>query len=219
MAAPEPCIKRGTFHWHSDPKQQAQCWGSYKTDADRFHDHLDQCTHAHNGVLKGSDAKMALNIPPQGWKSTLITSPEKLARQANKLSQRILVDRRETSIQLPYILEPLHAEYREGRLYQLMKQFVYLSAIVGKITVPEGFLTDFHSIPRWLWAWLPFDDWAEAATAHDFLCTMHASDVRPISSVEAHNTHYECLRHIGAPEFRAQVMHHSLLVFGPKWKM
>lgn len=67
------------------------------------------------------------------------------------------------------LIEPLE----DGRTYRLVRPFSYhigtrYSRIV--VRVPKNFLTDFASIPKWLWAWLP--DWArinKPSVAHDFM--------------------------------------------------
>ena len=116
----------------------------------------------------------------------------------------------------PYILKPLHAEYRAGRRYELMAPFVYVSAIpgVGTITVPEGRITDFHTVPWWLWSVLPPDDWAEAGVAHDELYLTGRSDDGPVTQEQADLVHHECLIHIGAPIERADVMLEGLRLGG-----
>lgn len=44
------------------------------------------------------------------------------------------------------------------------------------ITIPAGFITDFASVPRFLWAILPHDGpWAPAAVVHDFLYSHHSA--------------------------------------------
>lgn len=120
----------------------------------------------------------------------------------------------------PYILRSLHAEYRAGRTYELMAPFVYVSAIVGQLTVPTGFITDFHSVARGLWNILPPDDWAEAAVAHDALYRFGKNDDGlSISRLEADQVHRECNIHVGAPKVRAEIMYRGLRLFsGGAWE-
>jgi hypothetical protein len=58
-------------------------------------------------------------------------------------------------------------------LYRLVKPFRVVIRVDGgtfKIVVPEGFVTDFASIPRWLWwLWPPDGPWRRAAVVHDWL--------------------------------------------------
>ena len=152
-------------------------------------------------------------------KKTLITSPQKLAKQVHHTM-------RVGEIHPPYILGPLHAEYQSGRQYKLMKDFVCLSAIVGKITVPAGYITDFHSIPRLFWPVLPPDDWAEGAVAHDYLCdnereddeAQHSTPEIVVTWQQAADVHREITLHVGAPAWRADLMYAAIMSFGPHWE-
>lgn len=152
---------------------------------------------------------------PDGWPSELRTSAEKMRRQQWSPRQRA------GEIQPPYIIEPLHAEYRAGRKYQLMKPFVVLSAIVGRITVEEGYLVDFHSVPQVFWNILPFDDWAEGSVPHDKLCDPPHKGAgaleRRVTWQEAALVHREITLHVGAPAWRETLMYRAIVVFGPRW--
>lgn len=67
---------------------------------------------------------------------------------------------------------PLLLEYIDGRRWRLLAGFSYSTAIGGdkEIHVPEGFETDFASIPRGLWNVLPpTGSYGKAAVIHDFL--------------------------------------------------
>jgi len=56
--------------------------------------------------------------------------------------------------------------------------------------VPEGFTTDFASIPRWLWSFLPpIGIYAQPAVLHDYLYTMGC-----VSRAEADLTFYEAMK-------------------------
>ena len=57
-----------------------------------------------------------------------------------------------------------------SRVFQLTKEFRYLSTAHGEIRVPAWFLTDGASVPRLFWNILsPFGDYFGAAVIHDFL--------------------------------------------------
>lgn len=149
------------------------------------------------------------------YPKTLLTSAAKLARQRDSTRSRGDA----ITVQPPYIVQRLHAEYRAGRRYELVEPFEYLSAIVGRVLVEPGYITDFHTIPRAFWSVLPPDDWAEAAVAHDKLCTDHQSSTRLVSSHEAALVHQECSLHIGSPEWRAKTMFWAIDTFGPHWQI
>lgn len=113
----------------------------------------------------------------------------------------------------PRILRGLRAEYRAGRRYELMAPFIYESAIagVGTIVVPAQFVTNFHSTPRFLWPIFPPDDWAESATAHDWLYFAGL-----VTRAQADAVHRELLLLLGAPRWRANVMYAGLRVGGAR---
>ena len=60
-----------------------------------------------------------------------------------------------------------------GKYWQLLEGFCYYTdeiPVEHLITVPEGFITDFASVPRVVW-WLlpPWGQYGKAAVVHDFL--------------------------------------------------
>lgn len=68
---------------------------------------------------------------------------------------------------------PLELEWIDGRLWRVRNQFDYVygdgpSAVL--IHIPAGMITDFASIPRFLWSVLPpAGGYGEAAVIHDHL--------------------------------------------------
>jgi hypothetical protein len=67
-------------------------------------------------------------------------------------------------------LTPLVAE-KDGKVWTVMQPLIYLSDVASKVfVVPEGFVTDFASVPRIPLAFLLTGDSAhEAAVIHDRL--------------------------------------------------
>lgn len=68
--------------------------------------------------------------------------------------------------------DPLRVEYLDGRKWKLVENFTYIhdKEPWGYVDVPAGFLTDFASIPRALWAALPpTGQYGKAAVIHDWL--------------------------------------------------
>ena len=60
--------------------------------------------------------------------------------------------------------------FADGKYWYLLEDFIWEPNEGAPITVPKGFVTDFASIPRPLWAILP--TWAKygpASVVHDFL--------------------------------------------------
>jgi len=58
--------------------------------------------------------------------------------------------------------------------WRLEQPLIFFSLIQGHIEVPQGFETDFASVPRLPLAYLFFGDTAHAAAVvHDYLCVYH----------------------------------------------
>lgn len=66
---------------------------------------------------------------------------------------------------------PLNLRYIDGRNWLLTNPFTFGSAILERvIEVPDGFTTDFASIPRILWnIYPPTGVYGKPAVIHDFL--------------------------------------------------
>lgn len=65
---------------------------------------------------------------------------------------------------------PLDLEYIDGRNWKVTAEFDYQTNDGETIKIPSGFITDFASIPRVLWAFLPpTGDYGLSALAHDWL--------------------------------------------------
>lgn len=66
---------------------------------------------------------------------------------------------------------PLRLEFLDDTRFQLIEPFEFLSEVTESIIrVPSGFVTDFASIPRVLWALLPpTGRYGKAAVVHDWL--------------------------------------------------
>lgn len=66
---------------------------------------------------------------------------------------------------------PLDVEYLDGRNWRLIADFEFASDVLERIVrIPAGFVTDFASIPRPLWALLPpTGPYGKPAVVHDML--------------------------------------------------
>jgi len=75
-----------------------------------------------------------------------------------------------------------------------------------EITVPEGFLTDLASVPRFLWSLVPphSPDYAAAAVLHDYLYEWNNG---MFTKVVADGIFYEAMRVLGVPKWRAIIMY------------
>lgn len=71
------------------------------------------------------------------------------------------------------ILDPIRVEFVSGGVWRVLTTFKYHIGAPNStqvVVVPEGFITDFASIPRLLWNILPpTGPYVPAALAHDLL--------------------------------------------------
>jgi len=110
-------------------------------------------------------------------------------------------------------VEKLFVKTRQGRaLWKLLTPLWYESSHLGRIiVVPEGFVTDFATVPRFLpisW-WLAGDTAHAAATVHDYLYTTQAA-----SKNDADRVFYEAMALNGEPAWRRWLMWQAVRVFG-----
>ena len=114
-----------------------------------------------------------------------------------------------SSFTLPLIVTPLP----DGRRWRLVKPFTYH---IGKrnskrvIKVPKGFVTDFASVPQFLWAWFPF--WGrhgKGAVIHDRLYETHEFS-RGMSDL----IFREAMIAGGTKRWKANLMYLGVRVFG-----
>lgn len=80
------------------------------------------------------------------------------------------------------------------------------------VVVPKGFVTDFASIPRFLWPILsPWDVYCKACIIHDYLYR-----TKTCSRKLADQTMYEAAIVIGTPKWKAKTLYIAVRLFG--WK-
>lgn len=124
-------------------------------------------------------------------------------------------------------LDPLELEYLDGRKWLLKSQFDYhLGTPDGTevVSVPEGFVTDFASIPRVLWNVLPpTGGYGKAAVVHDWLyqqrgvqCALPNGQtvVRYVDRAEADATLLEAMVVLGVGRVTRQLIYRGVRVGG-----
>lgn len=100
----------------------------------------------------------------------------------------------------------------DGRgCWRLKNPLAYESDVAGKIiTVPEGFCTDFASVPRIPVAyWLTGDTAHEAAVVHDFLYS-----TGELPRAKADDVLMEAMTVTGIPAWRRYAMYWAVRAFG-----
>jgi len=83
----------------------------------------------------------------------------------------------------------------------------------GWIEVPDGFETDFASVPRIFWNILPLTDaqYDKAAVIHDYAVRNRRR--LGLRLVDCHRIFYEAMRCSGVPRYRASIMLGAVLCF------
>jgi len=115
--------------------------------------------------------------------------------------------------------KPLHLEYIDGIHFKLEKGFFYKTFIpkgakkLGGlvITIPDGFITDFATIPRGFWGFFyPMDKrWAKAAIIHDFIYSRVLFDRKTCDKIFK-----EAMIKTGTPKWNANLFYYSVRAFG-----
>jgi len=109
------------------------------------------------------------------------------------------------------IVSPLH----NGKEWALRKNFIYEIGFLGsgdKIIVPDGFITDFASVPRIFWSILPsIGKYSSASILHDYL---YFSKIK--SRKESDKIFYEAMLVSGVKKWKAKIIHKIVRIFGAK---
>ena len=97
---------------------------------------------------------------------------------------------------------PLYVEcLDDGRHYRLLAEFDFASEALERIVrVPAGFVTDFASIPRVLWAILPpTGRWSKASVLHDDAYQHPEMITPPITRLQADRLLLEGMEALSVP--------------------
>lgn len=108
---------------------------------------------------------------------------------------------------------PLQLEYIDGHNYRLLSKFEYYTNIDAFIAlyIPEGFVTDFASIPRLLWNILPpTGEYGKIAVVHDYLYRTRGLATK----AEADAVFLEGMEVLGVGLMRRYVMYWAVRLFG-----
>lgn len=104
------------------------------------------------------------------------------------------------------------------RPYEVARPLVYRTdelPDIGIIIVPEGYRTDFASIPRFMWRIMPpGGEYREAAVVHDYLC-----DVEPkvCNHLQAAAVFSEAMTELRVKPWKRNLMAWAVKHFGPKF--
>lgn len=108
------------------------------------------------------------------------------------------------------VSEPLLLEPRPARKWCVARVFIVHSDVLdGALTVPDGFICDLSSIPRFLWWESTPADYPEAGVIHDY-----AYHDNHLPRAVADKLYREALDMLDAGGFRRQVRYWGLRAFG-----
>lgn len=83
------------------------------------------------------------------------------------------------------------------------------------VSVQRGFITDFASVPSFLWAFFaPWGKHGNAAVLHDWLYWKHATNEGEISRRYADHVFLESMRAMKVNRFKARLMWGAVRLFG-----
>ncbi len=107
----------------------------------------------------------------------------------------------------------LKVELQEDRkTWKVISDFLYMDHDKGLIVVPQGFVTDFASVPRIPVVFELVGEYGHAAaTVHDYLYS-----TGKFSRSECDDIFFRCLRDSGISKWRAYLMWSGVRVFGAK---
>lgn len=97
----------------------------------------------------------------------------------------------------------------DGRTGILRSPYHYENEEVS-VTVPDGFVTDFNSVPWGMWNFFPPWEFPEAAVVHDYLYGLPEIRDRAL----ADRTHRRLMIENGSPTWKAYLAWSALRLFG-----
>jgi len=114
----------------------------------------------------------------------------------------------------PLLLQPIwvkKSKNKRHRQYVIKGEYVY-KTFYGNFTIPNGFVTDLASTPRFIWALFPPDgEYLEAAVLHDYLYKTHK-----VSKKYADNIFFNEMKRLGVGYFTRQIVYNAVKLFGGK---
>lgn len=111
--------------------------------------------------------------------------------------------------------QPLILTYLDGHDFEVHESFSYrfeIDGTPGFILVPAGFVTDFASIPKFFWHWLPpTGRYGKAAVIHDFIYRTPAVN---LTRAQADGIFRLAMQDLGVGAFTRNLMYSAVRVGG-----
>lgn len=96
--------------------------------------------------------------------------------------------------------------------YRVLETFTYVSQNGEVVMVPEGFLTDFASVPRFFRFIIPKTGrYNEATVIHDYLCQL--ANMYRYKRKDADTMFLECMEELGVKKFKRGLMYRGVSVY------
>lgn len=101
-------------------------------------------------------------------------------------------------------------------MWAVTEGFTYQIDDKRSIHIPQGYLTDGASVPRWLWALIPpWGNHGKAAVVHDYLCEylqVRCDGERvKITRDECNKIFYQCLNKTDVGKIKAKAMYAAVV--------
>lgn len=94
--------------------------------------------------------------------------------------------------------------------WKTLQEFVFYYGLGSYVTVPEGTVTDFASVPRFLWGMFPpIGKYTQASVVHDFLVTEGK-----LSWKECADVFLEAMITLEVSKWRRDVMYFFVRAYG-----
>jgi len=117
-----------------------------------------------------------------------------------------------TDNQTTEFTRPLVLEYLDGCNYKVLRTFPYVVRPGEDIQVPKGFVTDFASVPRFLWRVVPPTGiYGKAAVIHDYL---YRTPDEPYSRAASDLVFLEAMEELDVPWWKRTLMYYAVRCFG-----
>lgn len=120
-----------------------------------------------------------------------------------------------------FIGQPLLVEEVIGKnLWRLQRDVIYETDAGSRIVAPYGMLTDFASIPRFVWPlWPPYDtSYGKAAVIHDRMYQTNGNTPRhQYTRRETNLIFLEAMKSLGAGYFKRSTIFNAVQLFSRRW--
>ena len=105
-----------------------------------------------------------------------------------------------------------------NKVWKVTSPITYTSIKTGRITIPVGFTTDFASIPRIFYSFIPRMGWRYnyASLLHDYLYSRDCFDLG-ITRSEADKIFLDAMDLLGVRRWRRVIMYYGVRLFGNRY--